>query len=110
MNCKNRIGILVLSLGMLMFLLRPCLVYQLTKTEGYKTNPTSISSLLQRQFKKKDDHHEQQAEVVAIMVITQSVAVCSIHSLLNTINQILTSNHITWYKWGLYHCFQPGAP
>lgn len=110
MNCKNRIGILILSLGVLMFLLRPYLVYQLTTADKYKTNPTSISSLLQRQFKKKDDHHEQQAEVVAIKVLAQKTAICSVRYLLNSISQILTSNHITWYKWGLYHCFQPGAP
>jgi len=110
MNCKNRIGFLILSLGVLMFLLRPCLVYQLTKTEGYKTNPTFISSLLQRQFKKKDDHHEQLAEVVAVMMVTQKTTVGLVRCTLNAITQILTTYHITWYKWGLYHCFQPGAP
>ena len=110
MDRKNRIGIFIFTLGVLMLLMRPFLVYQITTTESYKNNPAHAWSLLQRLVKKKDDKHEQNAEVSRIMVLTQKTAISSIYHFANTIIKDLPSYHISWYQQLLHHCFQPGAP
>jgi hypothetical protein len=54
MNRKT-VNILVFSIGVLMLLLRPYLIYQLTGGDNVKKNPVK-TSLLQRLIKKKDDY------------------------------------------------------
>ena len=110
MDSKNRTGIFIFTLGVLMLLLRPYLVYQITTTDSYKKNPALSWNLLQRLVKKKDDNHEQHAEVARIVVLTQKITFSFIDHLLNTITQVLPSYHISWYQRVPHHCFQPGAP
>ncbi|MEO3407499.1 hypothetical protein AAFN85_26505 [Mucilaginibacter sp. CAU 1740] len=54
MNRKT-VNILVFSIGVMMLLLRPYLIYQLTSGDNLKKNPVK-TSLLQRLIKKKDDY------------------------------------------------------
>lgn len=109
MNCKKRIGICIFTFGVLMFLLRPCLAYQMTSAVSYKTNSARAWSLSQRLIKKKDDHHEQQTDVNVIKVLTEKTLVYTIH-LLNVRAQTPNGYPAPLIQRGLYHCFQPGAP
>jgi len=54
---RKAVNILVFGMGVLMLLLRPYLIYQLTGYGNRDKNPVK-SILLQRMVKKKDDHFE----------------------------------------------------
>ncbi|MBB6112023.1 hypothetical protein HDF23_004796 [Mucilaginibacter lappiensis] len=54
---RKAVHIMVLSIGMLMLLIRPYLVYQLIGYEIKDKNPVK-TRLLQRLIKKKEDHFE----------------------------------------------------
>jgi len=110
MDCKNRIGIFIFTLGVFLFLLRPFLIYQATSADSYKADPVRASSLLQRQIKKKDDNHDQVADIVVIRMLTEKIAACSISYLFDHITQVPTVYYTPWNQLISYHCFQPGAP
>lgn len=63
MDAKNRIGLYVFTLGVLMLLARPYLVYKMTSARDM--DPVRAFSLLQRLVKKKDDHHEESAMIAS---------------------------------------------
>ena len=54
---RKAVNILVFGIGVLMLLLRPYLIYQVTGYGNRDKNPVK-STLLQRMVKKKDDHHD----------------------------------------------------
>lgn len=72
MSVKNRIGFYVFTLGVLMLLLRPYLVYQLTAARDM--DPARAFGLLQRLVKKKDDHHEEQT-ATGYAILNSKIAV-----------------------------------
>nr|WP_199075243.1 hypothetical protein [Pedobacter sp. ASV19] len=110
MNCKKRIGIYIFTLGVFMFLLRPCLAYQLSRVSGCKTNAAQAWNLSQRLIKKKDDHHMQHAEVATVKVFTQKTPVYLVKILFNALVPTGSTSPVQLLRCGLYHCFQPGAP
>lgn len=57
---KKVVNILVFSLGVVLLLLRPYAVYQLTCRGEFAKDPAKAWSLLQRLVKKKDDLHGQE--------------------------------------------------
>jgi len=66
MHGKINIGTVVFTLGVLMLLLRPYFVYQMTTADN-RSNPVRAWNLLQRLVKKKDDHHERTTETSALL-------------------------------------------
>jgi hypothetical protein len=55
---KSAWKILVFAAAVVMLLLRPYIVYQMTSQKALADNPAKAYSLLQRLVKKKDEHHE----------------------------------------------------
>jgi len=64
---SKKIHLFVFALGVLMLLLRPYLVYQMTAGDNVK-NPERAWSMLQRLIKKKDEHHEQMCYPVSAVL------------------------------------------
>jgi len=93
-----------------MFLLRPCLAYQLSRVSSCKTNAAQAWNLSQRLIKKKDDYHTAHAEVTVVKVFTQKTPVYLTKILFNALVPIGRIYHVPLLRYGLYHCFQPGAP
>jgi hypothetical protein len=54
---RKAVNIMVFSVGLLMLLLRPYVIYRITGHWNTDKNPVK-SSLLQRLVKKKDEHYE----------------------------------------------------
>ncbi len=93
-----------------MFLLRPCLAYQLSSVSGGKANSAQGWNLSQRLIKKKDDYHTQHAEVAVVKVFTQKTPVYLVKVLFNALYPMGRIYSVPLIRYGLYHCFQPGAP
>lgn len=89
MRSKNRIGFWIFTLGVLMLLLRPYLVYRATAADSRQANPASAWSLLQRLVKKKDDHHEQQADGTAMLAEAERSGIRPVLRLLGMISRLL---------------------
>jgi hypothetical protein len=60
MGRSLRMHLTVFTFGVLMLLLRPYCIYQMT-AQDIRTEPARAWSLLQRLVKKKDEHHAEQA-------------------------------------------------
>ncbi len=86
---RRNINIGIFGIAVMMLLLRPYLVYQMTVAHARQGNPERAWSLLQRLVKKKDDHHEQQADSAAVLAETARSGIRPVIRLLNTFIQLL---------------------
>lgn len=86
---RRTLNIGIFGIAVMMLLLRPYLVYQMTGAHARQGNPERAWSLLQRLVKKKDDHHEQQADGAAVLAETARSGVRPVIRLLRTIFQSL---------------------
>lgn len=66
MQGKNSTGLLIVALGVLMLLLRPFAVYQISLKNHLSPNPGRAHTMLQRMVKKKDEHHASDAGAVVM--------------------------------------------
>jgi hypothetical protein len=57
MKNKRILDVIIFSIAVIMLLLRPFFVYQITENLNLSRNPVAASTLFQRLIKKKDDHH-----------------------------------------------------
>jgi hypothetical protein len=117
-------NIFIFTVGVLMLLLRPYMIYQLTKQSNLRNDPVNVYNLLQRLVKKKDEHHET-AEVADLQsrqskttfrlpvswvhilrsFIDPIVALLSLSGILATMSVLLRArpdNH----RYRLISCFQ----
>lgn len=62
-------------MAVVMLLLRPFFVYQLTENPNFARDPVAVNSLLQRLIKKKDDHHSAGiGEFLAVQCAERKIA------------------------------------
>lgn len=73
MRTKNNTGLVVLILGLMMLLVRPYVIYNMTAANRFAGNPARAWSLLQRLVKKKDDHHAEEGSPVATVGVSRFV-------------------------------------
>jgi hypothetical protein len=69
MKIKRLIDVSIFTVAVIMLLLRPFMVYQMTQSPALSKDPAATWSLLQRLIKKKDDHHT--AEVQEYFAVSQ---------------------------------------
>ncbi len=87
MKVKRLIDISIFSIAVLMLLLRPFMVYQMTQSPAFSKDPVASWSLLQRLIKKKEDHHSSEVqEYFAIAQVTKKT--------LPTINPVKAGKHL----------------
>jgi len=64
MKNKRILDVIIFSIAVIMLLLRPFFVYQITENLNVSRNPVAASSLFQRLIKKKDDHHSADSQEI----------------------------------------------
>jgi hypothetical protein len=121
---KRALNLLIFTIGVVMLLLRPYIIYQLTTQRALAGNPLKSYSLLQRLVKKKEEHHDVQ-EIAAVQtnrakfvfqiperligffyscVLLHTASCTSINSILQTNNLFnLPAQH---HRYRLLSCFQ----